>query len=302
MSRSWACASPAPFRSACCGRQSSRRWSCQPTLPINLFSRVGWFTDESGLGLSDEDVTAAKTQSTAPILGIRYTGDWRCPPERFARLTDELVIDFSVWIWPTSITRPSRSTAALRPSTRSSRSSEVRASRIGYACPHVSPTIARQLPGPCARDADGAMHGPASRQGPMMRTLHIAPLALTLLLPSTDAIAQGPGDEPLALVVPAPGIVQTPATAPAPDNPWARRPACASLFLRAIGSSRPSSGPVTGSRTGCSRTARCSAPRAEHSSRRFATPTRSRATRSGSDSVAASPRARSRAPPPISAA
>jgi dienelactone hydrolase len=62
---------------------------CQPTVPINLFSRFGWFTDESGLGLDDEDLARAKNDSRAPILGIRYTGDWRCRPQRFERLTSE---------------------------------------------------------------------------------------------------------------------------------------------------------------------------------------------------------------------
>ena len=62
---------------------------CQPTIPINLFSRFGWFTDEAGLGMADEDLKRALSESTAPVLGIRYTRDWRCPPERFARLSRE---------------------------------------------------------------------------------------------------------------------------------------------------------------------------------------------------------------------
>jgi dienelactone hydrolase len=62
---------------------------CQPTLPFNLFSRFGWFTDENALGLDPRDLEQAKTASTAPILGIRYTGDFRCPPQKFKRLVRE---------------------------------------------------------------------------------------------------------------------------------------------------------------------------------------------------------------------
>jgi dienelactone hydrolase len=62
---------------------------CQPTLPFHLFTRFGWFTDKSGLGVSEDDLTTAKTASESPILGIRYTRDWRCRPERFTRLARE---------------------------------------------------------------------------------------------------------------------------------------------------------------------------------------------------------------------
>lgn len=62
---------------------------CQPTIPFNDFSRVGWFTDRSALGIHPDDLEKAKKDSGALILGLRYTGDWRCPPDRFRRLTHE---------------------------------------------------------------------------------------------------------------------------------------------------------------------------------------------------------------------
>ena len=62
---------------------------CQPTLPVNVFSRLGWFTDGHALAISPADLENAKNQSDAPILGVRYASDWRCPPERFERLTHE---------------------------------------------------------------------------------------------------------------------------------------------------------------------------------------------------------------------
>lgn len=62
---------------------------CQPTLPFNLWTRFGWFTDKRGLGLHPEDLAAARRRQDIPLLGIRYKGDWRCRKERFQRLTEE---------------------------------------------------------------------------------------------------------------------------------------------------------------------------------------------------------------------
>lgn len=62
---------------------------CQPTLPFNAFTRFGWFTDTGALGVAPDDLARARDDSEAPILGIRYTDDWRCRPERFTRLHDE---------------------------------------------------------------------------------------------------------------------------------------------------------------------------------------------------------------------
>jgi dienelactone hydrolase len=62
---------------------------CQPTVPFNAFTRFGWFTDEAALGLDPRDVRGAKTSSRAPILGLRYTKDWRSRPQRFRRLAEE---------------------------------------------------------------------------------------------------------------------------------------------------------------------------------------------------------------------
>jgi dienelactone hydrolase len=66
---------------------------CQPTLPINAFSRIGLFTDKKALGLDPRDLERAKAR-TVPILGLRYTGDWRCRPQRFERLTREFSARF----------------------------------------------------------------------------------------------------------------------------------------------------------------------------------------------------------------
>lgn len=63
---------------------------CQPTVPFNSFSWLRVFRDKDALGISPSDLDHVKTQTNMPILGIRYTGDWRCPRQRFARLTEEL--------------------------------------------------------------------------------------------------------------------------------------------------------------------------------------------------------------------
>lgn len=65
---------------------------CQPTTPVNLWTRFGWFTDERGLGLYPSDLAAAKRaadERNISILGLRYKGDWRCHKPRFERLADE---------------------------------------------------------------------------------------------------------------------------------------------------------------------------------------------------------------------
>jgi dienelactone hydrolase len=62
---------------------------CQPTVPFNVFTQLGLFTKKSGLGLSPDDLDAAKTKSTAPILGIRFASDPLCTNARFRRLTTE---------------------------------------------------------------------------------------------------------------------------------------------------------------------------------------------------------------------
>jgi dienelactone hydrolase len=61
----------------------------QPTIPFNIWTRFGWFTDTAALGISDADLLHAKTKRDTPILGIRYRGDWRCRKRRFERLVDE---------------------------------------------------------------------------------------------------------------------------------------------------------------------------------------------------------------------
>ena len=61
---------------------------CQPTIPFNAMTRFGWGTDTSALGVSPEDLKQAKS-SKAPLLGLRYVGDWRSRPPRFERLVKE---------------------------------------------------------------------------------------------------------------------------------------------------------------------------------------------------------------------
>jgi dienelactone hydrolase len=65
---------------------------CQPTLPFNRFNPLhafGWFTDQDALAVHPDDLAFAKSDTTVPLLGIRYRGDRRCKKERFARLRRE---------------------------------------------------------------------------------------------------------------------------------------------------------------------------------------------------------------------
>jgi dienelactone hydrolase len=62
---------------------------CQPTVPFNLFTRIGLFTDKRGLGIDPADLLYARKESHVPLLGIRYTGDWRCRRPRFERLAED---------------------------------------------------------------------------------------------------------------------------------------------------------------------------------------------------------------------
>jgi dienelactone hydrolase len=82
---------------------------CQPTLPINLFSRFGLFTDKKALGLSPGDLRRAKEREDVPILGLRYTGDWRSRSQKFERLANE----FSTRFYRMDIVGNHHSTIAL---------------------------------------------------------------------------------------------------------------------------------------------------------------------------------------------
>jgi dienelactone hydrolase len=62
--------------------------ACQPTVPFNSFTPLGLLTKKSGLGISPDDLAAAR-RSSAPILGIRYASDPLCTNARFRRLTAE---------------------------------------------------------------------------------------------------------------------------------------------------------------------------------------------------------------------
>ena len=65
---------------------------CQPTLPFNKFNilqPLGWFVDEDALAIHPDDLGYAKDKTSMPILGLRYTGDGKCPKERFRRLYNE---------------------------------------------------------------------------------------------------------------------------------------------------------------------------------------------------------------------
>jgi dienelactone hydrolase len=62
---------------------------CQPTIPFNLFTPLGLFTDSRALGIHKEDLLYATSKSTVPLLGIRYTGDRLSRRQRFDRMTDD---------------------------------------------------------------------------------------------------------------------------------------------------------------------------------------------------------------------
>jgi dienelactone hydrolase len=65
---------------------------CQPTLPFNKFNilqPLGWFVDEDALAIHPDDLGYAKDRTSMPILGLRCTGDGKCPKERFRRLYNE---------------------------------------------------------------------------------------------------------------------------------------------------------------------------------------------------------------------
>lgn len=59
----------------------------QPSLPIAVFKR-----QKRDLGISDADLARVKqrTGGGVSVLGLRFTGDIACPPQRFARLRQEL--------------------------------------------------------------------------------------------------------------------------------------------------------------------------------------------------------------------
>jgi dienelactone hydrolase len=63
----------------------------QPSLPFPIGR-----ARRAGLHLSDADLAAVKARVAGgcPVLGIRFTGDPACPPERFARLREELGAGF----------------------------------------------------------------------------------------------------------------------------------------------------------------------------------------------------------------
>jgi dienelactone hydrolase len=63
----------------------------QPSLPFPLGRER-----RAGLHLSDEDLARVKERVAGgcPVLGMRFTGDPACPPERFARLRAELGAGF----------------------------------------------------------------------------------------------------------------------------------------------------------------------------------------------------------------
>jgi dienelactone hydrolase len=67
---------------------------CQPTAPFSTFDPFGWFNDDDALALDPVDVENARTRSDAPILGLRYTRDGRCPAARFERLAREFSTRF----------------------------------------------------------------------------------------------------------------------------------------------------------------------------------------------------------------
>lgn len=64
----------------------------QPSLPLPLGARR-----RRALHISDQDLATVKervSQEGRTVLGLRFTGDPMCPPERFERLRDELGTGF----------------------------------------------------------------------------------------------------------------------------------------------------------------------------------------------------------------
>ena len=55
---------------------------CQPALPLKPFG------DKSGLGVSPEELKAAKDRKI-PVLALRFTGDTICSENRIERLRNE---------------------------------------------------------------------------------------------------------------------------------------------------------------------------------------------------------------------
>jgi dienelactone hydrolase len=55
---------------------------CQPTMPFSLFGAG----DAASIGLDLDDLRPALERPRVPVLGLRFTRDWRCPPQRFERL------------------------------------------------------------------------------------------------------------------------------------------------------------------------------------------------------------------------
>ena len=64
----------------------------QPSLPFGIGAKR-----KRDLGLSDDDLTKVKQKCAAQdltVLGLRFTDDSFVPPERFARLREELGDNF----------------------------------------------------------------------------------------------------------------------------------------------------------------------------------------------------------------
>jgi dienelactone hydrolase len=63
----------------------------QPSLP---FALLPW--QRHAVGVSDEEMRGAalRARSGVPVIGFRFTEDWRCPPERFATLCARLGASF----------------------------------------------------------------------------------------------------------------------------------------------------------------------------------------------------------------
>ncbi len=59
---------------------------CQPTIPF-LFG-------DGDLGLNPTDLQRAKARNEVPVLGLRYTGDGKCPKKRFETLVKEFPTRF----------------------------------------------------------------------------------------------------------------------------------------------------------------------------------------------------------------
>jgi dienelactone hydrolase len=77
---------------------------CQPTMPFTLLGAG----ESTALGLSAEDLRPALRRRDVSILGLRFTRDWRCPPQRFTKLRELFGARFTAREIPSGLERVPR--------------------------------------------------------------------------------------------------------------------------------------------------------------------------------------------------